>query len=67
MSEPLSPRTARLLYRLMVGLAAAAGMLFILAFLAGLAREGAERWALLALGLVFLAAPLVLRRAIPPP
>jgi hypothetical protein len=64
--EPLSRETARLLYRLTGILAVVAGLLFIAAFLAGVVREGISRWVLLALGVLFMVSPVVLRRLLPP-
>jgi hypothetical protein len=62
MSDPLTPETLRLLYRLTIGLALLAGVLFLVAFALGVMREGVARWFALVLGVLFLSTPLLLAR-----
>jgi hypothetical protein len=61
----LNPRTLRILYRLATALGVIAGVLMIIAFWLGLAREADARWSLLILGVLFLSSPLALRLLLP--
>lgn len=65
--EPLPPETARLLRLLALGLLVFAGVMLVGAFILGITREGLARWWVLALAAAALAAPLAIRRLLPPP